>query len=83
MATSKFSRESVSAAIACAVNAVGVEKLIKVQDLAIESFKNGEDVFVALPTGYGKSILLHVAAADVRQPSKESVQLDRVVCVTA
>ena len=63
------------------MNAVGVEKLIKVQDLAIKSFKNGEDVFVALLTEYGKSLLLHVA--DVRQPSRESAQLDHVVCVTA
>ena len=44
---------------------------------------NEEDVFVALLTGYSKFLLLHVAAAVVRQPSKESVQLDHIVCVTA
>ena len=45
MVSSKFSRESVSGAIACAMSAVGVEELKKEQDLAIRSFVDGRDVF--------------------------------------
>ena len=44
---------------------VGVEELKKEQSQAIRSFVSGRDVFVALPTGYGKSLLLRITAASV------------------
>ena len=46
----------ISAAIAEAANMVGMQ-LKEKQLEAIDSFVNGNDTFVSLPTGYGKSII--------------------------
>ena len=40
-----------------AVKDLGFDKLKPKQSEAIESFVSGKDVFVSLPTGYGKSII--------------------------
>ena len=42
-------------AIDSAVEAVGLKALKSLQCEAIRSFTEGHDVFVSLPTGYGKS----------------------------
>ena len=42
-------------AIAFAVQRFTVEALKKEQENAIRAFLSGKDVFVSLPTGYGKS----------------------------
>ena len=64
-----FSEESISAATRASIrdsmSLVGVEELKKEQSQAIRSFVSGRDVFVALPTGYGKSLLLRITAASV------------------
>ena len=65
-----FSEESISAATRAAIrdsmSLVGVEELKKEQSQAIRNYvSGGRDVFVALPTGYGKSLLLRITAASV------------------
>ena len=45
----------VEAAIDRAANAVGLTSLKPLQREAIRAFASGNDVFVSLPTGYGKS----------------------------
>ena len=44
-------------AIAKTSQCMGIERLKPKQMEAIESFVSGKDTFVALPTGYGKSII--------------------------
>jgi superfamily II DNA helicase RecQ len=50
----------VEAALKVAVARVGVAELRDKQREAIESFVSGKDVFVALPTGYGKSLCYQI-----------------------
>ena len=45
------------ATIAEAICLSGLEKLKDTQMDAIHSFLDGNDVFVSLPTGYGKSVI--------------------------
>ena len=47
-------------ALKVAVARLGIEELKDKQKEAIESFASGKDVFVALPTGYGKSLCYQV-----------------------
>ena len=78
---SASSAGSVRAAIARAVDAVGFEELKKEQELAIRSFVNGRDVFIALPTGYGKSLcyaLLPLVFDSLRGSPHNSI----VLCVS-
>ena len=53
-----YTRESIDGAIADAMEAFGLESLKNEQLEAICEFVSGKDVFVALPTGYGKSYCL-------------------------
>ena len=46
-----------SKALEEAVNDLGYDELWPKQSEAIEAFVSGKDVFVSLPTGYGKSII--------------------------
>lgn len=55
MANVQYSNEDISAAIDKAMKTVGLENLKREQREAIQEFVNGKDVFVSLPTGYGKS----------------------------
>ena len=76
-----FSEESISAAITDSVSLVGVEELKKEQSQAIRSFVSGRDVFVTVPTGYGKSFcyaLLPLVFDRLRAATHKSI----VVCVT-
>ena len=51
----KYSREQIDAAIDTAMQVFGL-KILKYQQLkAVWEFVNGQDVFVSLPTGFGKS----------------------------
>ena len=50
-----YSKINISEVIDKAVATVGLEALKKEQREAIESFVEGQNVFVTLPTGYGKS----------------------------
>ena len=47
----------VKCALEEALRVVGVEKLKQKQEEALFSFLAGNDTFVSLPTGYGKSII--------------------------
>ena len=80
-----FSEESISAATRAAISdsmsLVGVEELKKEQSQAIRSFVSGRDVFVALPTGYGKSYcytLLPLVFDRLRATTHKSI----VICGT-
>ena len=44
-------------AITEAMNAIGLTELKEKQKEAVMTFIQGHDTFVALPTGYGKSII--------------------------
>ena len=46
-----------SEAIECAIHQLGLESLKPKQRDAIESYISGNDTFVVLPTGYGKSVV--------------------------
>ena len=48
--------EAVEAAIDYAVGLVGIKALKPLQRDAIRTFVGGRDVFVSLPTGFGKSL---------------------------
>ena len=52
----KLTTEDVNAAIAGSVRDLGYSSLKEEQKLVIANFLDGSDVFVALPTGYGKSL---------------------------
>ena len=76
-----FAEESISAAIRDSMSLVGVEELKKEQSQAIRSFVSGRDVFVALPTGYGKSYcyaLLPLVFDCLRATTHKSI----VICVS-
>ena len=51
----KYSKEQIDAAIDAAMEVFGLESLKHQQREAIREFASGRDVFVALPTGFGKS----------------------------
>ena len=51
----KYSKENIDEAIDSALATVGLESLKQEQSKAIHAFAGGRDVFVALPTGYGKT----------------------------
>ena len=44
-------------ALIATLRSCGIEKLKEKQSEAVLAFVNGQDVFVSLPTGYGKSII--------------------------
>ena len=52
----KFSTAAIDKAITFACETVGVETLKDQQRQAIQLFSQGSDVFVCLPTGFGKSL---------------------------
>ena len=56
------SQTSVQDTIKAAAQMIGIETLKRkqVQAVAIEAFVNGHDVFVSLPTLYGKSVIYAV-----------------------
>jgi ATP-dependent DNA helicase RecQ len=54
--TSTCSREQIEDALKQCVLALGYEALKKEQENAIISFVEGNDVFICLPTGFGKSL---------------------------
>jgi len=56
MAATAYASELVDAAIERAVTEAGLEKLKAEQVQVIHQFVSGKDVFVSLPTGYGKSL---------------------------
>ena len=51
----KYSREQINAAIDAAMQVFGLKSLKYQQWEAIRRFVSGQDVFVSLPTGFGKS----------------------------
>lgn len=50
----------VESALKVAVVRLGIEELKDKQKETIKSFASGKDVFVALPTGYGKSLCYQI-----------------------
>ena len=77
---STFTSEQISKAIATACEAIGVAQLKAKQEDAIRGFIRGHDVFVCLPTGYGKSLCFALLPLvyDVLYRRKGSI----VVCVS-
>ena len=56
MAAERFANEDIEVALEACSGALGVSRLKAKQREAISSFVKGRDVFVCLPTGYGKSL---------------------------
>ena len=52
--------EEIDAVIADSARLLGFEKLKDKQVKAVKAFVSGSDVFVSLPTGYGKSVIYAV-----------------------
>ena len=52
----KYSQEEISRAISDTANELGYLSLKRQQQIVISTFVSGKDVFVALPTGFGKSL---------------------------
>ena len=73
------SPNTVQKVITEAAKAAGVKKLRAHQQKAVEEFVKGSDVFIALPTGYGKSIIKYgiIIALSVRQSQRENWVDDR------
>ena len=73
--------EKINAAINHAMKTVGLESLKREQREAIQEFLSGKDVFVSLPTGYGKTYcysLLPLAFDYLRESQHPSI----VICVS-
>ena len=69
MATASDIREIVGRAAA----SLGYSKLKPEQEQAILAFVSGKDVFVALPTGYGKSLCFAAPCVRLAERSRETV----------
>ena len=64
MASASLSRESFNDAVEKALGALkdsSIESFTKYQSKALFHVLNGEDTFVSLPTGYGKSLIYQLA----------------------
>ena len=64
MASASLSRESFNDAVEKALEALkdsSIESLTKYQSKALFHVLNGEDTFVSLPTGHGKSLIYQLA----------------------
>lgn len=92
----QISDDTLKAAISTAACTLGYEKLKTEQEKSIVQFMKGRDVFVSLPTGYGKSlcyIILPSVFDELRKLSKKSIVLvvsplvalmrDQVASITA
>lgn len=75
-----FSFEEVKAAIQSSCTAIGVTSLKDKQMEAIVSFMEGKDVFVCLPTGYGKSLCFALLPLVFDYLRKQTGSI--VLCVT-
>ena len=76
-----YSKEKINAAIDHAMKTVDLESLKREQREAIREFLSGKDVFVSLPTGYGKTIcysLLPLAFDYLRESQHPSI----AICVS-
>ena len=65
MASASLSRESFNDAVEKALEALkdsSIESLTKYQSKALFHVLNGEDTFVSLPTGHGKSLIYQLAS---------------------
>ena len=74
----KYSREQIDAAIVSAMQVFGLESLKHQQREAIREFVSGRDVFVSLPTGFGKSYcyaLLPTVFDNLRTDKELSIML--------
>ena len=61
-------KSAMEEALVSALHRLGFDTLRKEQDRVVKAFISGQDVFAALPTGYGKSLcfaLLPYAVADL------------------
>ena len=77
----KYSREQIDAAIDAAMQVFGLKSLKYQQREAIREFVSGRDVFVSLPTGFGKSYcyaLLPTVFDSLRPHEEPSI----VLCVS-
>ena len=65
MASASLSRESFNDAVEKALEALkdsSIESLTKYQSKSLFHVLNGEDTFVSLPTGHGKSLIYRLAS---------------------
>ena len=67
--------------IDAAAVSLNVDPLKTKQHEAVEAFMKGNDVFVALPTGYGKSVIFGIlpAAYDILRGHRESKSIAIIV----
>ena len=66
MASASLSRESFNDAVEKALEALkdsSIESLTKYQSKALFHVVNGEDTFVSLPTGHGKSLIYQLSSS--------------------
>ena len=63
MATAAFSESAIDLAIRRAAEKLGYSKLRHQQVRAVKNFVQGNDVFVSLPTGSGKSLCYSILLA--------------------
>ena len=76
-----YSKGEINAEIDHAMKTVGLESLKREQREAIQEFLSGKDVFVSLPTGYGKTYcysLLPLAFDYLRESQHPSI----AICVS-
>ena len=77
----EFASEDVERAIDSAMQKAGIKQLKKEQRSAIQEFVSGRDVFVPLPTGYGKSFCYALLPA-VFDDLWSNVGSSIVICVS-
>ena len=73
----EFSTRDVNSAVDHAMKRAGLKELKKEQRKAIHDFVSGRDVFVSLPTGYGKSFCYALLPVVFDHPSLENRNVNR------
>lgn len=67
----ELTQQDFQKAVSDVCSTFGVQKLYPQQEKALSEFLNGSDVFVNLPTGYGKSLIYKMAPLVANELSKQ------------
>ena len=67
----ELTQQDFQKAVSGVCSTFGVQKLYPQQEKALSEFLNGSDVFVNLPTGYGKSLIYQMAPLVANELSKQ------------
>ena len=71
MAEENLTQQDFLKAVSDVCSTFGVQKLYLQQEKAFSEFLSGSDVFVNLPTGYGKSLIYQMAPLVANELSKQ------------